>query len=217
MNKSSKKFDSEINNIEHYRKYPAMKPFVGKNYGKGTNRKIMLVAESHYLPPTSVISNSSEIWYNSNQEDLSNEEVRWINTRGILQGNWKPAGHMIFRELNSRMSEFMDTTEFRAMTNVAFMNGFQRPSPETGDSIKHFCRKIDYEIGAKTINSVIKILKPDLVIFVSKLSWDKLRWKIPKQKNEVKYEFVCHPGTGGRYWHNKNYEHGLKKFKRIIT
>ncbi|AYN67492.1 hypothetical protein D1013_09015 [Euzebyella marina] len=216
MNKSTEFFDTKLDKIEHYQKFPSMRPFIGENYGKYNSRKIMLVAESHYLPPKSTISQNPENWYNSKQTDLSKEEIAWINTRGILSGDWKPNGHMIFRELNTRMSDFMDVKEFRAMTNVAFMNGFQRPAPETGDSIKKFCKPIDYKIGAQTINAVINIIEPDLVIFVSKLSWDELRWKIPKSELRVKYDFVCHPGTGGRYWHNKNYEHGMKKFKSLI-
>jgi hypothetical protein len=193
-----------------------LRPFVGKNYGINNSRKIMLIAESHYLPPKSTISRDPENWYNSEQSDLTSEEIAWINTRNILKGNWKPKGHMIFRELNNRMSEFMNVEEFRAMTNIVFMNGFQRPAPETGDSIKNFCKPIDYEIGVKTINEVTRIVKPDLVIFVSKLSWDKLRRKMPKSGLETEYNFVCHPGTGGRYWHNKKYEHGLEKFKLLI-
>lgn len=216
MNKSTEIFDCRLNQIEHYQKFPAMLPFVGKNYGKSSSRKIMLIAESHYLPPQSTISKNSEKWYSSTQAVLTNEEIAWINTRNILEGNWKPAGHMIFRELNTRMSEFINVKEFRAMTNVAFMNGFQRPAPETGDSIKRFCKSIDYRIGAKTIKEVVNIIEPDLVIFVSKLSWDKLRWKISKSELGVRYDFVCHPGTGGRYWHNEKYEHGLNKFKSLI-
>ena len=216
MNESTEIFDEKLNEIEHYQKFPSMRPFIGKNYGKSNSGKIMLIAESHYLPPKSTISRNPENWYNSTQSDLSNEEIAWINTRNILKGNWKPAGHMIFRELNTRMSEFIDNKEFRAMTNVAFMNGFQRPAPETGDSIRNFCKPIDFKIGAKTIDNVVRVIEPDLVIFVSKLSWDKLRWKIPKSELEIIYDFVCHPGTGGRYWHNKKYEHGVKKFKSLI-
>ena len=216
MNKSTEFFDDKLNEIEHYQKFPSMRPFVGKNYGKNNSRKIMLIGESHYLPAQSTINKDPENWYSSTESDLDEEEVAWINTRNILQGNWKSDGHMIFRELNTRMSEFMNVENFRAMTNIAFMNGFQRPSPETGDSIKHFCKPIDYKIGAKIIQDVVKIIEPDLVIFVSKLSWDKLRWKISKSELGVKYDFVCHPGTGGRYWHNEKYQHGLKKFKSLI-
>ncbi len=216
MNKSSELFDNLLNEIDHYQRFPAMRPFVGKNYINNA-RKIMLIAESHYMPPESTISLNPENWYNSTQLDLTKEEVAWIDTRNILSGNWKPAGHMIFKELNKQMSKFMDVSKSRAMTNVAFMNGFQRPAPKTGDSIKKFCKPIDYKIGAKTIKEVIEVLKPNLVLFVSKLAWDKLRRKLPKPELTTEYDFVCHPGTGGRYWHNKKYQHGLEKFKLILN
>lgn len=216
MNESTDFFDEKLSEIEHYQKFPAMLPYIGQNYGKNNSIKLMIIAESHYFPPKSTISKNPENWYKSTQSDLSKEEIAWINTRNILKGNWEPAGHMIFRELNARMSKFMDVKDFRAMTNIAFMNGFQRPAPEAGVSIRNFCKPIDYEIGATTIFEVVNILEPDLVIFVSKLSWEKLRWKIPKSELDIKYDFVCHPGTGGRYWHNKKYKHGIKKFESLI-
>ena len=217
MNKSTEIFDNELDLIEHYQMFPVMKPFIGENYGQNNSPKIMLIAESHYLPPTSTINQNPEIWYNSTQKNLTDIEVEWINTRKILSGNLRPAGHMIFRELNKRLSESMDIPKTRAMTNVAFMNGFQRPAPNTGDSIKKFCKPIDYKIGAETIIKVLNIIEPNLVIFVSKFSWDNLRGKILKTDGEIEFNFVCHPGTGGRYWHNKNYAHGLKKFNSIIV
>lgn len=216
MNKSSEIFDKELDKIEHYKKFPAMRPYIGKNYGNSNNLKIMLIAESHYLPQTSTINKDINKWYNSTQNKLTPEEVSWINTREIVQGEWKNDGHMIFRELNKRMSRFMDTSEFRAMSNVIFMNGFQRPANDTGDSIKKFCKPIDFKIGAETIQNVINIVEPNLIIFVSKLSWDKLRWKLQKTESVIKTDFVCHPGTGGRYWHNKNYQHGLEKFNNLL-
>jgi hypothetical protein len=217
MTSFTKQFDEHFNQVDHYKRFPAMRPYVGCNYGENGNRKIMLIAESHYLPPTSTINKSADVWYNSTQSDLTKEEVEWIHTRNLVNCDWKSDGHMIFRELNLRLSEFFDNSDSRAMTNVVYMNGFQRPSPETGSSIKHFCTQQDYDISAKTIKEVIRIVNPDLVLFVSKTSWDKLRWKLPKENNCRKYDFVCHPGTGGRYWHNKNYGHGVKKFQQLLA
>jgi hypothetical protein len=141
---------------------------------------------------------------------LNKEEIAWIHTRNLVSCDWKPDDHMIFRELNLRLSEIFDNLSSRAITNVVYMNGFQRPAPETGNSIKNFFTQQDCEISARTIKEVISIVDPTLVLFVSKTSWDKLRWKLPKDNSGRKYNFVCHPGTGGRYWHNPNYGHGVK-------
>lgn len=216
MNESKEEFDNYLGSIEHFRKFPAMKPYIGKNFGNGIYPKILMVGESHYLPNNSTISSSPENWYNSKQKELTAEEVDWINTRKILSGDWKPRGHMIFRELNDRLKKLMTPSKVRAMNNVSFMNGFQRPAPAKGESIKNFCKPIDYDIGAQTIAKTVTILEPELVLFVSKLAWDKLGSKIPKPEFKTEFNFVCHPGTGGRYWHSKKYNHGVRKFEAII-
>jgi hypothetical protein len=218
MNASSKQFDSLFKEIEHYKRFPALRPYVGQNYGKNSCKKLMLIAESHYLPQTSTINKDADKWYKATQADLNPVELSWMNTRSLLKGDWADDGQMIYRELNLRLSEFINTSASRAMTNVVFMNGFQRPAPNTGDSIKKFCTEQDYEVGAKTIKQVVSIVEPDLVLFVSKLAWDKLRWKLPKEINgkKYKYDFVCHPGTGGKHWHRKTYDHGVRKFQRLV-
>jgi hypothetical protein len=56
----SMQFDEQLSQIGHYKSFPAMKPYVGCNYGISSKKKIMLIAESHYLPPASTINKSSE-------------------------------------------------------------------------------------------------------------------------------------------------------------
>lgn len=217
MNSSSTQFDEVLDKIEHFRRFPVMKPFVGKNYASREEKRIMLIGESHYLPEGSVASIDAEKWYKPNQLDLKQAEFDWINTRRILSSEWSADGHMIFRELEKRMSAFYDTSLSRAMTNVVFMNGFQRPAPEKGTSIRRFSREIDYEVSARTIEAVIDIVKPNLILFVSKFSWDKLGRRLSINAKDRKLEFTCHPGTGGRYWHKVSYSHGIEKFKRLVA
>ena len=73
------------------------------------------------------------------------------------------------------------------MTNVAYINGFQRPSPETGESIRKFLNKIDSKISSDVLSKVIEIISPDVVIFVSKLTWDRLGWRLKIDK-EIKID-----------------------------
>lgn len=191
-------------------------PYIGNNYGKHKNPKILLIGESNYLPMKSKIHKKAEKWYMSTEQELTSEEIDWIHCRQLLECDWEANGHMIYRELNKNLEEHFENKENqRAMTNIAYINGFQRPSPETGESIKNFLTQLDYEKSADVLSQVIKIIKPDVIIFVSKLAWDKLHLKLQFDKN-IKLDFTCHHGTGGRYWHNKDYKHGKKKFNRII-
>ena len=169
MNQSSKEFDQELLSIDHLSRFPCMLPYVGPNYTK-SGKKLLIIAESHYLPPKSVINNSANQWYKSSQKDLTKQEIAWVNTREILAGNLQPRGHMIYKEINLRLSEYFDVDQ-RPLNNLIVMNGFQRPSPVSGDSIKNFTVLEDLKISINVINEVIKITNPDAVIFVSKYAW----------------------------------------------
>jgi len=215
MNKNNttfKQYDDKLNLIEHYQKFPAMKPYIGNNYGKH-HKKLILIGESHYLPKHSTIHLKAEEWYNASQEYLSPEEIEWINTRKILESNWNSRGHFLFKELERRMTEVLGNTKCRAMTNAIFINGFQRPSIE-GESIKKIAKKIDYEKSIDILKNVIEIFEPEQVVFVTKFTWDNIGKKISKPfKNDIAFDFVYHPAAY-RYWYK--YPNGIKKFKDII-
>lgn len=194
-----------------------MLPYIGANYVKDDTKKILLIAESHYLPKYSEIHKNSKVWYNSNQGDLNLEEIHYINTRRVMEAEWNTVSDIIFRELDKKLSEFVDTSKGRAMTYTSFMNCFQRPANE-GDSIKDSCVELDLKISFDTVNAVIEAINPDIIIFTSKYAWDSMGWKIANEskKNRI-FDFVCHPGTGGLHWHRKNYNHGASKFIEILT
>jgi hypothetical protein len=218
MHTKQEAFDKHLNQIDHFKRYPAMLPYIGKNYGVNGQLKILLVAESNYLPEESTIQQNAEIWYSSEQSRLTDEEVDWINCRDLLQCSWSSDGHMIYRELENNLKDYFNknTNEEKAISNVAYMNGFQRPSPVIGESIKHYLTQTDCFLSAKIISNVISIIDADLVVFVSKLAWDRLNYLL-EIDDKVKVDFTCHPGTGGRYWFNKNYSHGRDKFRSILN
>jgi len=64
---------------------------------------------------------------------------------------------------------------------------------------------------------VQEALQTDRVVFVAKYPWDALGAMVASRGIADEYNFVCHPGTGGRYWHNSNYPHGKRKFLQIMT
>ena len=206
---SSKLFDEEFKKMEHYHKYEKMLPYVGGNY---KDTEILIIGESFYLPNECQLNKSSIKWYNSTQDELTENEKEWIDCRGLVECDWKSNGHFIYRELNRTIESVFGL----GFEKVAFMNGFQRPACKEGESFRYDCEDLDVEIAYKTINRVQEILKPEKVIFVSKYTWDKLNWKVIEQKIAKLYDWVCHPGTGGRYWNNSNYPSGKEKFIELL-
>jgi len=229
METYTEKFDQDLDKIEHFQRFPAMKPYIGHNYGKDGQLKILLIGESYYLPKDSTINkdfDNPDKWYNSKQSDLYKKEEDCINCRQLLDRGWKDPGHKghkIYRALDEALfdSGLFNTSKHEKTTpNVAYMNGFQRPSPETGSSIKPYFTDKDIEISVNVIKQVVSIIKPNLVIFVSKLSWDKLGRKLKDDKDimdnkDMKIAHTYHPRARGRSnWRNS--PGGKKKFISII-
>jgi hypothetical protein len=166
MNYYTEDFDEQLDKIEIYQRYPLLKPFVGSDYGRNGPR-ILLIAESHYLPPESTVHRDPESWYMGHEGMLTQKEQKWARTRIILNKpyrGWKERGHAIYRHLESAMVKAGLPVNDSVFRQVAFMNAFQRPA-KNGDSIKH--TKKDVEVAVETINQVIEALQPEHIVFVS--------------------------------------------------
>lgn len=163
----SQDYDKAFDQLPHYKAYPRMRPFVGSQYGRFGD-KVLMVAESHYLPAGSTVHMDAERWYAGSEADLASErEPRWIHTRGILNksaGRWRSKGHTIYRRLEQALVEAGFPESDNTFKYVAFMNGFQRPAVE-GLSLKP--HKADLRVSRDTLNGVVAVLQPDQVIFVS--------------------------------------------------
>ncbi len=207
---------SRLSEIDHYKSYPAMIPFIGDYYLSQNHKKMLLIGESYYLPNETVLHHSANRWYLSTQKELNEEETEWINCDGLLRCKWESAGHFIYREINSSIFSLPFDKKQRAIDEIAFTNYFQRPAEKEGESFKGFCVQEDIERSKKIVNKVIEDLDPELIIFVSKYAWDIGGKEIKLKYKDKIVDFVCHPGTGGRYWHNKNYIHGKNKFLKLL-
>ncbi len=161
---------------EHYIKYPVMKPWVGGLYSSGATKKLLVIGESHYLPPKSTKSSDVDFWYSSSELGLTPKEVSWINTSGIIRDNksdnFPNKAHGIFRNIGKILNEgFLSyDNSADALNHVAYLNYFQRPAETTGDSIN--VHKQDLEVSQKVIDDVINALKPEIVVFTSSKAGD---------------------------------------------
>ncbi|MBZ5487263.1 hypothetical protein HW452_06965 [Halomonas aquamarina] len=187
-------FDNTFEQLPHYKAYPRMAPFVGSLYGH-CGPKILLVAESHYLPPESSLHLDAQRWYAGSQADLgTDDQPGWIYTRKIIDkehGQWVARGHEIYRRLNRALGEAGYEGDGNLFRYVAFMNGFQRPAV-TGKSLN--VQPEDLEVARQTLNGVIDIIEPDRVIFVS----TKAKRHLSKHL-EIASSGVPHPASAWWY------------------
>lgn len=204
-------FDSALNQLPHYDAYPRMSPFVGRLYGQH-GPKILLVAESHYLPKESSCHLDARRWYAGSEKDLSSKDKPgWIHTQKIIDkenGKWTARGHEIYRRLNRALSEAGYSGGGNMFRYVAYMNGFQRPAV-TGKSLD--VQREDLEVARQTLNGVIDIIKPECVIFVS----TKAKKYLGKHLS-IESKGVPHPACGWWYRTSK-YGTGKERFINLMS
>lgn len=203
----------QLDKIEHYNKVPVMKPFLGENYFT-TAKKILIIGESHFfdhLPKNEnpVCNPSASVWY-SYKEVIPEEKLNNINTREIV----KKANHRIFNNLKSILSDTLNIDRNLVLEGIAYMNAFQRPANHAGVSMAKLCGEKDYQVAIETISEVINILKPDYIIFVSKLAWNKIGKKIAKN-DTYKIDYTSHPNSFE--WNNSKSDDSKQKFFKILS
>ncbi|MEL7895854.1 hypothetical protein [Vreelandella neptunia] len=210
MNYYTEVFDDKLHGIDIYHRYPQLKPFVGSDYG-ATGPRILLIAESHYLPSESTVHIDAESWYSDKVGKLTPKEQQWIHTRGILNKplkGWHAKGHAIYRHLESALLKAGLPANDSVFRQIAFMNAFQRPA-KTGVSIKTTNK--DIEIAADTINQVIYALQPEYVVFVS----TKAKRALGKRLNHKSVGFH-HPASP--WWNRKQNKISSKeRFTDLIS
>ena len=156
----------------HLTAFECLMPWVGDFYDNDRHLRLLVIGESHYFPPKSTIHHDAKRWYfDVNESDLSYVERSYIFTAGILQDaidnnfNIRPYG--IFREIAKILAHKLNTCDRKkALSHCMFMNFFQRPAQETGQSINE--KIIDIDIAEKTLEWALKEYNPELVAIVSK-------------------------------------------------
>jgi DNA-directed RNA polymerase subunit F len=192
-----------------------MQPFIGNKYGKDDVKKVLLIAESHYLPEGSSVLPSSE-WYENDESHLTTEERHYIDTREVTKialekGNKKS----IFYKLSEALKPINPNQENHGFDYAAYMNCFQKPAPY-GTTVKDSLDKsgLDTKVAKEVVSAVVNAINPDVVIFTSKLAWDYVGKYVQEDHASTKFDFTYHPTGPFTNW---NGEMGLQRFQDIIT
>jgi len=224
-------FDSLFHSsVSHYANYPEMLPFVGINWDRSA--KVLLIGESHYLPFDEIAYYSNidyfKNWYNENSKALEDHHKGYINTRKnfqIIESGEFARPLMIYYNLQKAILELEDYAgSDRVFQNFSYYNYFQKPAyiqEIAGENRSIKADKKDKEVAFKVFQRVVDVLKPRLVIFVSKSAFNafsELKFASSKDFKSLTINVVPH---AGRSWWNrtsKQYDNltGKEKFKKIL-
>lgn len=210
-------YDHLLDRIVHYQVYPQMRPWVGKGYPL-QRRKVLLVAESHYVGKKFEFHLDPVKWYAG--VDTSTSEgfrTRDIISDGI-RSKWRKKGATLYRNMDSvlRASRLFDICPANAFTEVAFMNYFQRPAELYGSSIK--VRKEDMQKANEVFREVVCAISPDAVIFCSSLAHKYAsESKIPAflRDKSILFEHTSHAGM--HWWNRAAKKYGGRTGKQIFA
>jgi len=199
--------EEQIQQIHHFRKFPELKPWIGDQYDSTMHKKLLVVAESHFMPENSTIHHDAVAWYSSNTNILTPDEKDYLNTRMLIQDRSRDAfnsrAHTTFRNIHHALSETGLTSQVDLsgrpflLGEIALMNYFQRPA-NTGSSIKDICTPLDKQASFEIFIKVIQSILPDIILFTSTYAlasaesfqiWDVL------QKQGIALLHTTHPAT----------------------
>lgn len=162
---SNSSYDTALLSLPFYKSHPYILPFVGDDYDSSKHKKLLLIGESHYMPSGSSVHHDVNTWYNGAPK-LSDDERDWCNTRGTREGKSGRFGKEIDRCLNLVLP-----SDGNGWHQVAFLNYFLRPADCTtgiDDLWKVYGgESLDREQAIRNLISVLEILRPNLVVFLS--------------------------------------------------
>ena len=166
--KVDESYDNELKEIEFYKNsriHKLMLPYIGFNYQE---HKVLLIPESHYLEndeDRKKVSNFKE-WY-EDKGDITLSREGHINTREVVK-QWFSNGNGLFQKIEKELENAsIDIKYF--WERIAFMNFFIVPS--TNGSREIYSTKEVEEKSLSNFEQVIKILKPNYILFLSKRSY----------------------------------------------
>lgn len=233
--------EKELDGIKFYQSHPTLKPFIGKNYlSNELGMKILLVGESHYVeePLPEITSDSllSDWW--GEAPPLIND-ISWYTTRGtigkfILGDSGK--SYALFRApceiynqcvLNGKYQTWQEI--YSIFDSFAFINYFQMPALYEGMAFRTSLWKLNgenkkyhpksSEIFDKTKKlsndvflSVIEILKPDKIIFLSMEAYRAFTG-LNEDYDKNRVFGTDHPTC---HWWNRKKKDGLSGKERLV-
>lgn len=219
MNYTTDYDEAFMNNFKHLKNHPQLLPFVGAEWNSSPH-KLLLVAESHYVPKEHNNKIGPSEWNNVEYlKSLNDERIfNMTNTRKNVEEVVERRGHIMHKGISSSiMNVFKYKSQMDAYRKVSYYNYFQRPAETNGESIKGRITPDDHQLAYDFHKSVVEALKPKWVIFLSELAYYSYK---ERNSRYVEKNVSRVPPPTTSYWNKKTKVHdnrtGKEKFEEII-
>ena len=168
-----------------------MEPWIGKNY---RHHRVMVMAESHYMPPGATINRDADTWYSATQADLSDCELSYIYTKGCVEYRLSAEG---LRNIPRRRNAYWQINEVIPFEQIVFANYFYRPAVYTRgiNSVGITCQ--DRSVADQILRWIVRVCDPKIVIVASATTAGPPASKLLGEL-DVPHCVVHHPLAWGR-------------------
>jgi len=221
--KMSCKYDDKLSELEIFRVHPTLKPFIGENYEKykilhiGESHYLSQTVANEEFDIRYFVQH----WWKEPCDEVLEKSPGYVDTRNVV-GNYlnnRNGAYGIFTNvvkefskiiLNSEITQ-IDAQQKQLYRHFAFMNFFLMPSLFCGrkywDSLCESAKKLNdknlafemwhkcAKISARTVDDVIDIISPNLVIFTSVSAKNAYFDGSGKHRDSDKVIFTSHPAA----------------------
>ena len=152
-------------------RFPELVPAVSEHYWRedGKHKKLLLIGESNYFNDNDVPESdflNSEKWYTGADAKLIPEKRKTDVSNYISY----PTFNKVFDIMDSVLDEAGIEHE-KGLSEAAFYNYYLRPAYNAGGSKGFRPQPIDDEVAGEALTGIIGEIKPDVIIFLSKLAY----------------------------------------------
>lgn len=214
-----------------FERFPELTPYIDNNYyDNETHSQLLVIGESNYFNSKDAEIScflNAEDWYKNAPKELliPNMLEKKVNNNGkITASQLKGLYHTLTKVLNRKLKEN------DRYSDVAFYNYFLRPAHDDGQNNgfgkKNYYQDIDGEVAFSAFCGILKEIKPNLVIFATKIGFDKMECFRKKTKidfGNIVIKRVAHPSCkwwnvyGKQDFENLLIKHWIKKYQKLQT
>lgn len=208
-------FDTQLKDkVIHYVRFPEMLPYIGENWD---STRTILLGESHYIDKYALQElfpdrDCKADWYDLNSLDFNRAGIAgYISTRQVVEQSDDISEHGFVKTytLFYNMKEGIRTANpdmFQAdqlFPQFVLYNYFQRPAFEDGESIVNNSQ--DNRVAYDTLKTLVSILEPRSIIFVSSKGFDAFWWSWHNDPDKSIFDGIQIDGVphAGCAWWNK--------------
>ena len=201
-------------------RFPELVPAWGNHFWREdrAHKKMLLIGESNYFDDADIPYSD----FLQPQEWYRNPDAKLIpEYRKTDVSNWK--GYRTFTRVYDCMNRVLDEQHIAhdkyALGESAFYNYFLRPAHDIGRRKQFVPQPVDLDVSGEALTGVIRVLSPDLIVFLSKLAYSSFL-KYCSEKNivweRIVVEQVNHPASWRFHNAEKSACYGKVKFEGLL-